>query len=261
MLPEGSFFCLIQLLRNTFPWEIDLNAFQGSVTLPGYTHFSMAPSLSSSKSISFTWCQRSILVFKLPSRWIRYGKPVNFIGYKKALRGRTVERNIKARLQTIYCFFFQQQRGKNHSLSCNVIHGSFHKALIMQFINLALVVFTIFFVYIPLAWGCPHIKKCPAPNMSAEEQTWSSCTGHGWFCEWKLPNISRCKASWKLKEMNSEFWASFLIHCFLLIKPQLSRKNDYSNSFFSSPESTKFAWLLLHKLGFETTSKNKNVNQ
>lgn len=123
---KEAFFCLIQFRRNSFPWEINLNAFQGSMTLPSYTHFSMAPPLSSSKSISFTRCQCSILVFKLPPRWIRYGKPVNFIGYKKALKKRTVERNIKARLQTIYCFFFQHRRGKNHSLSCNAIHGSFH---------------------------------------------------------------------------------------------------------------------------------------
>lgn len=92
---KEAFFCLIQLLRNTYPWEIDLNAFQGSVTLPGYIHFSMALLLSSSKSISFAWCQCSILVFKLPSHWIRYGKPVNFIGYKEALRGRRVERKSK----------------------------------------------------------------------------------------------------------------------------------------------------------------------
>lgn len=123
---KEGFFCLIQFRRNSFPWEINLNAFQGSMTLPSYTHFSMAPPLSSSKSISFTRCQCSILVFKLPPRWIRYGKPVNFIGYKKALKKRTVERNIKARLRTIYCFFFQHRRGKNHSLSCNAIHGSFH---------------------------------------------------------------------------------------------------------------------------------------
>lgn len=127
-------------------------------------------------SINFTGCQCNILVFKLPSHWIRYDKSVNFIGYKKSLRGRIVEENIKARLQTIYCFF-QQQRRKFHSLSCN---GSFHKALIMQLMNTALQFFAIF-LYIPLIWACPHLKKCPALNMSAQEQTWSCCMVQGWF--------------------------------------------------------------------------------
>ena len=167
---------------------------------------------------------------------------MNFIGYKKALRGRIVEGNIKARLQTIYCFLFQQQRGKIHSLSHNVIHGCFHKALVMQFINLALVIFTIFFVYILLVWAYQCIINYPVLNISTQKQTWSSCVGQGHFCEGKLPNVSRYKASQKHKEMSSQFWGSFLIYYFLLIKSQLSRKkSDYSNSFFSSLKSTKVA--------------------
>lgn len=174
------------------------------------------------KSIHFTGCQCSVLVFKLPSHWIRYDKSLNFIGYKKSLRGRIAARNIKARLQTICCFF-QQQRGKIHSLSRNVIRGSFHKALITQFMNLALGFFAFFSpLYIPLVWACPRFEKCPALNMSAQEQTQSRCSVQG--CLGKLPDVSKHTVSQKFKEMSSEFWGSFTIHCFLLTKPQLPRK-------------------------------------
>lgn len=190
---RGTFFCPTQLLRRTFPWEINLNAFQRSVTLPGYTHFSMAPLLSSSKSISFTWCQRSILVFKLPSHWIRYGKPVDFIAYKKALRRRTEESNIKAKTLDHILFFSFNSRGEKFILYLVMwfMALSAHAVLIMQFMNLALEVFTIFFVCTPLVWACSHINKCPALNMSEQGQTWSSCTGQGYFWKGKLSNASR----------------------------------------------------------------------
>lgn len=69
------------------------------------------------------------------------------------------------------------------------------------------------------------------------------------------------KAGPKSEEMNSEIWGNLLTHCFLLMKPQFSRKNSFfSNSFFSIPQSTKFAWIVLQKLDFEMASKKKNIS-
>lgn len=68
------------------------------------------------------------------------------------------------------------------------------------------------------------------------------------------------KAGQKSEEKNSEIWGNINSLFSSYETSVFKEKHDYSNSFFSIPQSTKFAWIVLQKLDFETASKKKYVN-